>query len=340
MSHSFRLGLEALEDRNCPSAMQASLQAHTLKITGNDEWNVVQLTQDDVNNTLKVVYGQLPHDSTMATLIVNTVTYKSSDITRITVDLGLGNDNFEYRLAGGTDLIYAKDLSVDTGAGDDSVTINTSAAAGTASSASLVTLPDITAVNGVLTADGNIITIPQLQDASASSEFASTIRNTFSVSVTTGTGNDSANVITGNLQGRIKSTISVDLGVDQDQFWLSQEGTVNKGATLTYNINGNDGKDALNVGSYGDVGGALNLNVSGGYGDDTILVDIQGLYQGKTTVKVSGGVGDDAMILHALLNPSSNGQVTLSASGDSGNDTALVDGAFILSGIETWGPLV
>src|SRR5437879_6247428 len=101
MSRSIRPLLETLEDRQCLRAtmMNVTVQGHALKITGNDEWNFVQVIQDDTNDSIQVVYGQLPHNATLAALVVNTKTFKSSDINRITVDLGKGNDNFEYTLA-------------------------------------------------------------------------------------------------------------------------------------------------------------------------------------------------------------------------------------------------
>src|SRR5882724_3916947 len=118
MSRCFRPLLETLEDRQCLSAMlNASVQGHALKITGNDEWNFVQVIQDDTHDTLQVVYGQLPHTATSSALVVNTRTFKSSDINRITVDLGEGHNNFEYTLAQDTDLVFSKDVIVAAGSG-------------------------------------------------------------------------------------------------------------------------------------------------------------------------------------------------------------------------------
>jgi len=315
MSSFIRPLVETLEDRLCLSASSSMLnvmvQGHAIKITGNDEWNFVQVVQDDTNDTIKVVYGQLPHNATLANLVVNTKTFKSSSITSITVDLGNGNDNFEYTLAQDSDLVYSKNLSVSTGDGDDSVTINT---AGYASESAIgtIVMPTINAASGIMTADGEFISIPALQDGGIASVHSPVINSAFNVTLDTGLGNDSVCVSLGAVRTGLKIGLTVDLGDGQDQFWLCNYGTISKNATVTINVTGNTGKDAINVGSYGDVLGTLSLNAKGGTEDDTIYVELAGLQNGKTTLAIDTGAGDDFVTVNDLTSPLSTGSLLVS----------------------------
>ena len=313
MLNRIRPRVEALEDRQCLSTMlQATLQGHTLKITGNDEWNIVQVIQDDANDTLQVVYGQLPHDATYAALVVNTQTFKSSQITKITVDLGAGNDNFEYALAPDTDLVFAKDLLVATGDGDDCVTINTTNPTFASPAAALISLPSIAACNGVLTADNELLVLPQLANTSIASAHEPLVKTSFNITVNTGLGDDCVSMCLGDVNNGVKLGVAVDLGDGNDQAWFCDYGTVSKNATVTVNVNGAAGDDAICVGTYGEVLGTLNLNTKGGTGDDYFLVDLQGLHNGKTTVGIDTGAGLDLVDLNQQPSPFSFGSLLVS----------------------------
>jgi hypothetical protein len=302
--------VESLEDRQCLSTMlEVTNQGHNLKITGNTEWNFVQITQDDVNNTLKIVYGQLPNSSTDSPLVVNTQVYQSSQINRISVALGLGNDNFEYTLAPGTDLLFAKDLVIDTGDGDDCVTINT-ANLDLACSTANIAMPEINAANGVSTADGQWLTLAALQ-GSGSSTLMPVIRSSFNVTLNTGTGNDQACVSLGDVASGAKVNVSVDTGTGDDQFWMCNYGRVEAGAVTNIGVNGGSGNDTLCLGTYGDVLGTLNLSAKGNTGNDTIVADAQGLQNGKTTLAIDTGAGSDAVTILQALSSLSSGSFSV-----------------------------
>lgn len=302
--------LESLEDRQCLSTMlEVTNQGHNLKITGNDEWNFVQITQDDVNNTLKIVYGQLPNANTVSALVVNTQVYQSSQINRISVALGLGNDNFEYTLASGTDLLFAKDLVIDTGEGDDSVTVNT-ANLDLACTTSNILMPEINAANGVATADGQWLTLAALQ-GSGSSSVIPVIRSGFNVTVNTGNGNDCTCVSLGDVASGIKVNVNVDMSSGNDQFWACNYGKVGTGAVVNLGVNGGAGDDTLCLGTYGDVLGTLNLSAKGGTGEDTFVADVQGLQNGKTLLAIDTGAGTDSVTILQALSSLSTGSFSV-----------------------------
>jgi hypothetical protein len=199
----------------------------------------------------------------------------------------------------------------------------------------------INAVGGVQTADGETIIIDELvPNATISSLPFSTLTSNFGLGVNTGAGNDRVSVTLGEVQSRLKIGVSVDLGLNEDEFWISSYGAIAAGATVTIKVTGNDGSDALAAGVYNDVIGALNLSVKGGAGNDSLTVDVGGSHNGKTNVDVSGGLGDDLLTLNENVDPYGTGQLSLAASGDGGYDTAYVNGAFLLSGIEEWFDLI
>lgn len=294
--------MECLEDRQCLSTMlEVTQQGHNLRVTGNDEWNVVQIVQDDAHDRLTIIYGQLPHNATQAALVVNTQVYRSSSINKITVDLGLGDDNVEYTLAPNSDLLYAKDLTISTGAGNDCVTIDTTNPMYDSSSASLIEMPSIRASQGVMTADGEWLVLDALQSASISSTYNPVMRAALNVTVNTGTGNDLACVSLGSVREGLKVGFSFDLDDGQDQFWLCNYGTIAKNATVNLTVNGGADKDAICLGSYGNVVGTLNLNAKGGTGDDSFFSDLQGVNDGKTSLSIDTGAGNDVVTLNQNL---------------------------------------
>lgn len=323
--------LETLEGRDCPSGTSLGVwtQGQTLNISGNSEWNVVQVIQDDVNDQISVVYGQLPH-APYANLVVNQAFYKSSQVSRIAVDLGAGDDNFEYRLAANTDLLYAKEVTVVGGEGNDNITVdvaNTPAAV----TDTRVSTPTLRAADGVRTADGTTITVPYLQAAGGATRL-SEVQNNLKVGVDAGAGQDQAFVALGRVSGHTRVGVGVDMGVDQDRFWYAGYGSIGGDSTVTINATGNSGNDELYAAQYGDVLSALTLNVKGGDGDDQVLVEVQGQHSGKTTVSASGGKGGDVLTLSAAQ--ASGAGLSLTATGDNGSDTAYLDGGFTLSSLE------
>src|SRR5262245_11108620 len=103
---AFRPRLEVLGDRLCPSCT-VTASGGTLTIIGDSGPNMVTVRDNNEADTLEVVC-----DGT-------TKPFGPADqIQKIEVDLKGGTDTFRYQLAGGSDFIRARDVTVLLGSGD------------------------------------------------------------------------------------------------------------------------------------------------------------------------------------------------------------------------------
>src|SRR5262245_41218253 len=95
-----RPGLEALEDRCCPTAV--NFNYGLLMITGDGNANDVSIVQNDNTNTLTVFYDFQLGNSKFTLL----QTFASSDVKLISVNLGGGDDHFSHMMQ--SDFLHAK----------------------------------------------------------------------------------------------------------------------------------------------------------------------------------------------------------------------------------------
>src|SRR5436190_3384785 len=125
MVRTHRPRLEALEARDCPTVSVTTGAGGLLRIVGTQDWEQVVIVQNDTTDTLTVYSNNRAKPDEAVTQVVDIQEFKSSAINKIAVDLKDGDDVFFYTLETGSDLLYAKDLSVSTGAGADAVSIST-----------------------------------------------------------------------------------------------------------------------------------------------------------------------------------------------------------------------
>lgn len=110
------LFVEALEDRTVLNATVALVGGgQHLKIVGDDAAESVCIVQNDATDTLTVTCG-INNPYSLAPAQVQT--FRSSDIKKITINLGGGDDRLIYTLESDT-FDFAKQIKVDLGAGND-----------------------------------------------------------------------------------------------------------------------------------------------------------------------------------------------------------------------------
>src|SRR5262245_34907848 len=105
--------VEGLEDRWCPTVSVSNpiyhgvVDTHTLIITRDDAGDTVTINQDDANSTL-----------TVSSPGMFTRLYTSSVITRMSIDLGGGDDTLNWNLVSST-FSKSKDATINLGTGAD-----------------------------------------------------------------------------------------------------------------------------------------------------------------------------------------------------------------------------
>jgi hypothetical protein len=109
----FRPRVEALEGRCCPTTVTFDPVSGVVAILGTEADNEVTVLQDDLSDTLTVVYDGVP----------GMESYSSSQVVKILGNLGMGNDTFEYRLGGTSDFLHEKTVQVDLMEGQDSARV-------------------------------------------------------------------------------------------------------------------------------------------------------------------------------------------------------------------------
>jgi len=323
-----RPGLEALEDRWCPTSVH--LSGSTLEIDGNSQANRVSIWQNDALNLIRVQY-----DSNGTT---QTASYSSSQVSRIEIELEGGNDRLTYEL--GSNFTRAKEMEVDLGRGNDFASFNMGQV-----------LMD---TNGlpVLTAgrtQGGIIQARLEIDVEAGSDRdvvlvdIGTINSaSVTVEVDMDGGNDELYAgLWGDLLGTASASYDLD-GNDSNDIvrfagrrdMLNHEYDVDIGvnATLTVEMDGGGGSDLVRANMINEVKGRLNLLIEGGSGNDrgtaadgnpmgaSASVRLLAGSTGFLHARVKGNDGNDAMGFE-LINDSGGAAVILSALLDGGRGT-------------------
>lgn len=272
------------------------------------------------------------------------------------IDMGAGADNFSMKggsfIGRDTEAGDAPIIQLQTGAGDDIITIGAGTFGGSIFAGSGNDTIDVSGgtVNGDIFGNSGVDTITVSDGAVDGSIFGGDDDDTIEVSGGTvsgsifgddaeATGNDTITVSGGTVQGSIfgdtgDDTITVSGGVvESSVFGDDGDDTIEvSGGTVDGNVFGDDGVDTITV-SDGTVGGS----VFGDAGNDKITVsggEVEGVVFGEAAVATDGGVfggaGDDTIDV-------SGGLVGGSVFGDDaesiGNDTITVSGGTIVGSV-------
>ena len=142
--------------------------------------------------------------------------------------------------------------------------------------------------------------------------------------------------------------IDLDLEKGDDTASVDLKAGVASGS-FTFELQGNDGADALTAAAGAVAAGAIaDIQVNGGKDNDVITIGFNGAVNGMLRFKGSGQDGDDTVFSEVIVAPGSTGRLDTSVRGGKGNDrlTLRVSGTAGLAfremtldgddGIDTW----
>jgi hypothetical protein len=284
MARMIRPSFECLETRECLSITTSLTDGgHTLVIQGTADAETVRITQDDAANTFTVESSVTR--AGVVTGPVNTQTFSSSAITKVVINTAGGDDSLVYQLKAGTNLVYAKDFWVDTGSGDDSITVD-------------------------------------LANGDAGSPNLSHIKAPLNFYSTTDQGADNVQIKLGEIEANVQVIFNTDLGVGDDVYSFSQVGSVDWRASLSSWVDGGDGRDNLSASILGNVAQQATVDVMfrGGIGNDTIAANLCGTMNGLLYFRTFGGKGADSISIDGTCGSNSTGTLCMKTYGEAGND--------------------
>jgi hypothetical protein len=309
---SYRPTIEGLEARECMSTA-VSLVGHTLNIIGDNSADKVTVTLRDSVNDIQVNCNER--------VILSPVGYprvyqeidhfSSSQVQKINVDLKGGDDQLFIQLG------FLDNPALDIN-GDPSMAMF----------------------------DPKNIVI-NLGDGANQAElwfggfgYANrTISTNLNITVNAGDGIDSVIANFGEMQqGTLR--YNAFLGAGDDQGFVGIWGSIDAGAAVHVNLQGQAGNDNLNTfetfaAGYDSVniaaGALLDINVGGGAGNDSMYLVYGGNVLGKLRIRQDGGIGNDGVGGEIHLAGQCTGAVDAVFSGGDGRDDRTLD----LSGVAT-----
>ena len=293
-----RLNLLSLEARELPAQLVSLSDQRLLTITGDEKPDIVSIIRNDRAGTITVAGSGEKKQ-----------VFKSADVTEIRVDLGAGNDRFDFATAG--EVRSPLNLWVELGEGEDTSVIRWADDRSTAKAGLAATVFGgegsdaigfrvgslAKAVNVSLQADGETG-----NDALAIQSLAPVRGASLDADFNGGDGNDN-----------ISSFSTGNLGVD---------------GRLRYLFSGDAGDDSITFNAAGRIDGRLEIRADGGMGDDSLSVagtDLSG--DQRARVRLIGGAGDDQFV---TLADSKNANIFV----EGGEGT---DGGLIISGVSARG---
>ena len=359
-----RPALENLEARDVPSVTLQSLNnGHTLRITGTADWENVQIVQDDQTNTLEVSYFLMPKPNQIMELMVYQAHYSSDAITKIQIDLGAGNDSFSYSLADGASAKIARQWTINMGAGDDSVNIDTAKAfdrlsasddadsdkpgyfwivepltpavkteAVATSQSAGNTPPGVKTGGGTAgnqsTADKLIIpfTTGPKTEATLPADYhnpdQALIQYKLGMTIDTGAGNDSVNILLGEVADDAVVRLTTSLGAGNDYYSFLSDDDIGQRSTVLLDVNAGSGNDTVAANFNGTTGeeSLVDLIFRGADGNDIMDVGFYGRLDGRFILRLYGGMGHDKLSLTTDTDPKSQGQMNFMIQGNAGHD--------------------
>lgn len=301
-----RLGVEALECRDCPSITTlVTDHGHTLRIQGSKQAEHVWLAQNDDSDQLQLYWSS--SDDGVHTMLVQSQTFQSSAIRRIVIDLRGGNDALDYTLEGNSGLRYAKALNVNLGAGNDAATFDFAGPG--------VTWPPTRTGDDTLVYVGE--TTPGLP-----------VLANLKIALAAGSGDDQVSCAFGQVAVGVQAAFLADLGTGNDSASAVLYGGIASGAALNVALLGGTGNDSLTTDTGGqariEVGGAMNLILDGQQGDDLISHYFGGTISGQLSAKLAGGQGADSMSAKTVASWDSSGKIGTTVNGGIGDDRLTV----------------
>jgi len=272
---AFRPLCEDLEDRQLMSVTITNPTADKLVIKSDSAGDKVTIRQNDATNDLYILVSGLNGF---------TQEYNSSDITKIVVRMGGGNDELIYDL-GESDFTNAKTIKIDMGAGDDDVNFHLHQDLTSSATPSL--LAPLTIKLGV--ADGDI---PAPDNS----------------------GKEDVHLNMGFNEGAGTLNLTAKLGPSDDEFSAAFWATVF--GDVTVDVNGGAGLDTLKAGGEYDIFGLgqpsdnafaigpdaeVKLKLDGATDADKVAVSYEGLLLGRLTLDALGGAGTATVTGHVEL---------------------------------------
>lgn len=283
--------LEPLENRWVPSVtVTQSINFARVSVNGDNLDNQVLVSLDDANDVLTIVADGTPY------------TFTSSQIRRLRIDLGDGDNELWMGLAAGSDMLFNKTTSIDTGICNDTVTLDF------------------------------------WQGINNSARLAS---NLLDISADTGKGTDELDADFAWKDGGTLSLFA-KMGEDNDTATARMWGDVGNGTVVHFDLRGGSGNDTIGAWNtydnidmaYGSIGVAANstfsINMDGGPGRDLLSLTYSGEMDGNLVVYLRGGTGNDQIDAgssnrHGIrLQNGSTGSVDAEFHGDIGNDGLAV----------------
>jgi len=294
---TWRLELEQLEDRCCPSTF--TVNGSNLVIQGDNAANVVELTDDGQGNLTGTVDGEA---------------VEGAGITNVVFHGRKGDDSFTYTLTG--QRTTGQHLVLNLGDGDDTVTLDY--AAGVAGPRLKI---DLTAGKGNDTTTATF------------GELSSAVNLFFRANL--GDGDDTLDTtLAGGVldTARARFKVQAHKGIDTVAFHATT-GNVDAGALLDLDVHGGKGDDNVTVNTGGQMNGTFKLTVDASTDSDTVTANLaaDAGSTGSFKATVRGGTGDDTLTLNLDDQSGGGGDSTLSLikallDGGAGFDTAFHTG--------------
>lgn len=318
-----RPALEALENRDVPSVtMQTFNNGHTLKISGNGDWENVQIVENQQTGMLDISYYRMPKPNQIMELVINQVSYSSTQITKVMVDLKGGDDFFSYSLAEGSNLTSSRQWLIDMGAGNDTVKVDTAkthTVGGEEASIGAVPDGEYWTIESPPTdyEKGKGATVGNTVDTGHSSIQAAT-----GMTIQMGAGNDSLNIVLGEVNNRAAVRLTTMLGAGSDYMLLTSDYDVKGSGTVLVDVNAGDGVDEVSAQFNGLVDSNCLVDVlyRGGAGTDVMDVGFFGKLDGRLNVRMYGGSGMDKLSLITDTDMESTGLLSFMLLGQKDHD--------------------
>lgn len=258
-------GFERLEARACPAAWAHLTHAgFTLVVRGDAAADQVTITQDDARGTLTVTGV----DSKSAV-------FSSAKVGSIQVNLGGGDDRFEYATVHG--VRNPKRLNVDLGAGNDTGIIRWADDDGVARRG--LTL----VANGGTGDDAIGVRVGRLGAGT-----------TVSPRLLGGGGNDALGVQSLAPAAGAALHVVARGGAGADSLGAYSTGNLSASGRAAYDLRGDGGDDEVSVNVAGRINGSFSARLDGGAGDDQISINATNAAgRGRVRATLLGGSGND-----------------------------------------------
>lgn len=299
------LTVEALEDRNLLAVTASLLDGgHTLKLVGDNASELVWITQNDAADEIAFAWQPKVNGASLIAMPVQGQVYKSSDITRVIVNLKGGDDSLTWTLYG--DMSHAKQIEVNLGKGTDQALFDFAGP--------VYTIMPVS--------DPLVDTIPV--DPPVDAARPNTLNATLTIAVAGGSGRDSVETLIGNVGEGVNVAFLAQLGDGNDYGAMTLHGEVAAHAFVLTALYGGNGADTLTASTATNAGiaadGICSVLLDGQQGRDVVSQRFDGHLGGDLYSLLYGGAGKDNVSLRLLASWDSGGSATTQVRGGAGDD--------------------